>query len=135
MSTLDWVFLIGFAGVIWALFSQREVVSNLRSSVWNLSRQVEEVEKNNEALEKKTEEMEEFSLSLRDPVERPLALAGFDSQEIYILKLRLGEMNIPLAPVYSSFEKEHPELSNKYQCYLEEGGIPVEALWNKYSQE
>ncbi len=135
MSILGWVFLIGFAGVIWALFSQRKVISNLRSNVWDLSKQVEEMEKANEAFDKKAKEIEEFSLSLRDPVERPLALAGFDAQEIYILKLHLGEMNISLAPVYSSFEKQHPELWKKYQCYLEEGGMPVEALWNKYSQE
>jgi len=74
----------------------------------------------------------ELAGSLLSPVLRPLLMAGFTDHEVHILTVRLSDAFDSLAPVYSSFNEEHPELWEKYQSYLNNGGEPVEALCKKY---
>ena len=135
MDTLDIVFIVviavigGTAVTLWVTLGKAEMtIAGLRKNVSDLEKEIE-------SLKGSVEELKEVSFALRNPVDRPLLLAGFDPLEIHILKVSLGELNIPFAPVYRILAEQHPELWEKYQHYLKAGGAPVEVLWAKYRQE
>ena len=130
-------FIVTICLLLLNIYLQERYNSDLEKNIKDLKIRLEILEEDSktlERLERQAEEIYEILQSFKDPVERPLLLAGFTPHEIFILKQNFLKDHHILAPVYTHFKETYPDLHKKYERYLNDGGRSIESLSAKYEQ-